>query len=172
MDGTGTWRHRLLLIGRALFAGILWGAVFGALTWIVLGVVAALGEYGDSGDLLVALGLAPVAGLVGGGVGGTLGLTAGLALALSGPRVLQQLGRARVVTGSVVAAIPLAVALNLHRPRSSSDYAIAVGLAAVAAVTAVLLTPRILNGPPPPARWRRTIPPGTTPRARVQIPQQ
>ncbi|HEX8768675.1 MAG TPA: hypothetical protein VF714_09910 [Jatrophihabitans sp.] len=149
MDGTGTGRYRLLLIGRAQLAGIIGGAVFGVATWGLLGFLSGQGE---AGSLLVVVMFAPLAAIVGGGVGGTIGVTTGVALAFSGRRVLRQLLLGRLVAGSVAAAVPLAVALVLHRPPC---HVIPAGVAAVAAVNAVLLTPYILHGSPPPAEWRR-----------------
>lgn len=152
MDETGTWQHRVLLIGRAHFLGLLCGAGFGEVVWGVLGIVTLVSGREDAGAFLALVVVAPVAGIVGGIVGGTIGLTAGLALALSGRRVLLHLVRSQLVTGSGAAAVPLAVALNLPRPVQWGSYAIAAGVAAAGAVTAMLLTRRILHGPPPPAR--------------------
>ena len=148
MNGTVTGRYRLLLISRAQLAGIIGGAVFGALIWGVLAALVGLSSQGDASELLTMVKWAPRAALVGGGVGGTIGVTAGVALAFSGRRVLRQLLLSRLVAGSVAAAVPLAVALALHR---SPCHVIPAGVAAVAAVNAVLLTPYILYGSPPTA---------------------
>jgi hypothetical protein len=166
---TDVVRYRLLLVGRALFAGILGGVVYGEVVWCVLGLLAAMGGPGsDPHDLVFFLVFAPLAGTVGGAVGGTIGMTAGLALALSSRQVLSQLGWSRLVTGTASAAAPLAVVLCLNRAHPSSSYLLADVIAVVAAVTGVLLTPYILHGPTPPARWRTGIPP----RAPVSPPAQ
>jgi hypothetical protein len=159
MNGTGMGRYRLLLIGRALLAGILGGAVFGGVTWGVLGILASLSAQDALAGLWFLVVFAPVAAAVGGVVGGTIGMMAGLALALSSRQVLSQLGWSRLVTGTAAAAVPLAVVLCLSQAHPSPTYLVADVIAVVAAVTAVLLTPYILHGPPPPAEWRRGIPP-------------
>lgn len=162
-------KYRLLLVGRAHFAGILGGVVYGEVVWCVLGLLTAMGgPDGDAQGLVLFVVLAPLAGAVGGAVGGTIGLTAGLALALSSREVLSQLGWSRLVTGTAAAAVPLAVVLCLNHAHPSWNFLVADVIAAVAAVTGVLLTPYILHGPTPPARWRRGIPP----RASVSPPAQ
>jgi hypothetical protein len=101
--------------------------VFGEATLTLLlvkGVLASL-DLGRSPDVagLVQAGLLsvmlfiPLSGVIGGAVGGGIGLAAGPALALSGRRVIRQMYRARLVTGSAAAAAPLAYCLN--RPRST-----------------------------------------------------
>lgn len=149
-------RYRLLLIGRAELLGILWGLIFGVVTWIVIGGYAIATEPADAAGVLVFLLWAPVPGMVGGAVGATIGVTAGAALALSGRRVLEQAARARLVVGGAAAAVPLAALMALHRP-SPWVCLIGTGVAVVATVTGVLLTPHILHGPPPPAEWRRGV---------------
>jgi hypothetical protein len=135
------------MFGEATLALLL---VKGVLASLDLGSSPDIAELVQAGLLWVVL-FIPLSGVIGGVVGGSIALTAGLALALSGRRVIGQMHRARLVTGSAAAAVPLAVAYSLNLPRASVDYyVIAAGLAAVAAVTAVLLTPRIVNGPPPP----------------------
>ncbi|HEX8095469.1 hypothetical protein [Jatrophihabitans sp.] len=150
-----TPQYRLLLIGRGLFLGVLGGVVCGVVAYVGLFVVAAFDTATRSpelGPLVALIAFSPIAGAVGGIVGGGIGLAAGLALAFSGSQEIRQLYRARLVTGSVAAAVPLAVVLQLHRPRPSVDYLVAAGIAAAAVLGAVLLTPRILNGQPPPRR--------------------
>lgn len=161
MDGA---RYRVLLIGRGLYLGAFWGAVFGSVTWI-LWCLAWAAQGG-----LAALVFLCFACPVGGVVGAAVGLAASLALALSGPPVIGQLFRARLVTGGVAAAVPLAVALQLHRPLPV-EYVEAAGVAAVAVVAAVLLTPRILNGPPP-RKGGPSVPPRPVPRAPAPPPEQ
>jgi hypothetical protein len=150
MENTVTPQYRVLLVGRALCLGTLWGLVFGEAAGGALCFWGALSEPVDLGTFVVVLVLfGLLAGIVGAAVGAILGLSAGLALALSEPRVLQRMWRARLVTGSIVAAVPMAFTWNLDRPRPLADYLIAAALATVSAVPAVLLTPRIINGPPP-----------------------
>lgn len=162
MDRTDAFRYRLLLIGRAELAGILWGAIFGEATWFAVGLLAAVGGgEGNVSALLFLVAFAPLPAIVGGGVGATIGVTAGLALALSERQVLEQLGRAQLVTGSSAAALPLAAVLSLHRSPSLWGCLILTGFVTAAVVTGVLLTPQILHGPPPPAEWRRGLPPRT-----------
>jgi hypothetical protein len=151
--------YRLVLVGRALCAGVLWGAALGAATWAVLIVGSAIAEGATVAALLVGLLWSPAAAIIGGLVGATVALASGLALALSGNGVLRRTWRARLVTGSAAAAVPLAVAFNLHSPRSLADCLIAAGIAMAAVVIAVLGTPSILHGPPPPGKWQ----PGTRP---------
>ncbi|MDQ1744720.1 MAG: hypothetical protein QOE23_3059 [Pseudonocardiales bacterium] len=161
MDGSGPG-YRLLLVGRALFLGILWGVVFGEAIWSLIIAVGLLKEGADG--LLPAIVLSPVAGLVGGVVGGAISLTSGLALALSGREALRRTWHARLVSGSAAAAVPLAVGWEL-RP---VDFRILIGMIAAAAVTAVLRTPRILTGPPPPRRWQPGMPAGPAPVTRSE----
>jgi len=163
MDWTGMLRYRLLLIGRAELAGILWGLIFGEAVWLVFGSYLLVSGQGDAADLLLFVLWAPAPGMVGGAVGATIGVTAGAALALSGRRVLQRVALARLVSGSAAAAVPLAAVLALHRPSPWPFYPIATGVAVAAAVTGALLTPHILHGPPPPAEWRRGLLPATPP---------
>ncbi len=160
MDGSGPG-YRLLLVGRALFLGILWGVVFGEASWSLIMAVGLLKEGADG--LLPAIALSPVAGVVGGVVGGVLSLTSGLALALSSRETLRRAWHARLVAGSAAAAVPLAVGWQLHQ----ADYRAVAGIAAAAVVTAVLLTPRILTAPPP-KQWQPAMPAGQTPATRSE----
>jgi hypothetical protein len=134
--------YRLVLFGRALYFGTLWGAVFGGVTWMLVCVASA------AGGGIAAMMFVPVACSVGGVVGGAIGSVAGLALAISSRRVLQPMYRAQLITGSVSAAAPVTVALWVGRPGSLVAYLIAVVIGGVAALTAMLLTPRIVDGPP------------------------
>lgn len=142
-------RYRLLLIGRALCLGIAWGAVLGVAAWGVLLVGGAITDGASVDELFPAIALSPVAGFVGGIVGGGISLMCGLALALSGADVLRRMHRVRLVTGSVAAAIPLAIGWHPGRPLLLADSTPAVGVAAAAAVAAVLLASRIVTTPPP-----------------------
>lgn len=162
MDRTGP-RYRLLLVGRALFLGVLWGVVLGEVTFGLLIAKDGLQHGTNGADLLSALALSPIAGVVGGVVGGVLGLTSGLALALSGRDVLRRIWYARLVAGSAAAAAPLAVRWELQ----SADHRIVAGTAAAAAVSAVLLTPRILTGPPP-RQWQPAMSAGQAPVTRSE----
>jgi hypothetical protein len=153
---TGGPRYRLLLLGRALCLGILWGAVLGEVTWGVVIAANAIGEGVTVDDLLLTVLWSPLAGFVGGVVGGAVSLVAGLALALSGNGVLERVYRARLVTGSAAAAVPLAAGWHLSQWVSYSTVA---GTVTAAAVAAVLVTPRILNGPPPPKNGAAPMPP-------------
>lgn len=173
MDDIGTLRHRFLMIGRGLYLGVLSGVVLGEVTlagWIGFGVLDQpdLGTALDVGTfvlggLIWAVMFFPLAGAIGGLVAGSIALTAGLALALSGRGDLRRMHRARLVTGSAAAAAPLAYCLDRARP--TEGYVIAAGVAAVAVVTAVLLTPRIVNGPPPAVNAPVPIPPRIPPGA-------
>jgi hypothetical protein len=148
-----TLGYRFLLVGRALLLGGMWGAAFGALTYAVLGVASVVQS------ALLWIGFAHVAALVGAVVGGSIAVTSGLALALSSQGVLRQLCWARLVAGGAAAAVPLAVVLNLPGPGTWSQYVVAAGIAGVAAVTAALLTPRIVHGPPAPPAGGFPMPP-------------
>jgi hypothetical protein len=140
MQDTITPRYRVLLVWRGLLLGLVWGAVSGAVALTVLCLWSA-----GYGGLVWLIGIL-IACLVGAVVGGGIGVVASLALAFSGSRVIRRMYRARLVTGAVAAAVPLVAALQLHRPRPLIDYLVAAGLAAVAALAAVLLTPRLVNG--------------------------
>jgi|GEM_PF-4568160 len=158
-----TWaRYRLLVLGRALFLGILWGVVFGEAAWSFLIARGLLDEGADG--LLPALVLSPVAGVVGDVVGGVIGLTSGLALAFSARGVLRRNWHARLVSGSAAAAVALAVGREL----GSAEYRTVAGIAVAAVITAVLLTARILTGPPPPENWQPAMPAGQAPVSRSE----
>lgn len=172
MTGPITPRYRILLIGRGLFLGVLGGVVCGEVAYAGLCVAAVLDTATDQPEwsqLAAFILFSPIAGILGGVVGGGIGLAAGAALAFSSSWVIGQLSRARLVVGAVAAAVPLAVAVNLHRPRPSVDYLVAAGIAAAAVVGAVLLTPRILHGQPAPPRYARPLIPA---RRAVAPPEQ
>jgi hypothetical protein len=154
-------RYRLLLVGRAHFAGILGGVAYGEAVWLAWAALAMVGGGPDGvvSELVFFVVFSPIAGTVGGAVGGAIGMVAGLVLALSSRQVLSQMGWSRLVTGTAAAAVPLVVVLCLPRANPSPDYLVADVIAVVAAVTAVLVTPYILHGPSPRAEWRRGIPP-------------
>lgn len=151
---------RLLLVGRSCYLGILWGAVYGGVTYLAV-CLAYLAKGG-----LLGLFFIQVACYVGGVIGGASGLLAGLALAISGPRVTCRLPRARLVGGSAAAAVPLAVAWYLHEAHPTfyaSLWAWVGPVSAVAAATAMWLTPRVLDGAAPPTYVYFPVPPGPTP---------
>lgn len=138
--------------------------MFGEAAYAAL-IVGGVVRFGfTAGDLLPSLAWSPVAGVVGAVVGGVISLVSGLALALSSRSVLAETNRARLVTGAAAAAVPVAVMVN----SDASGHLIATGIAMAAAVTAVLVTPRILDGPRPAGKWQpgvRPAPPARTTRA-------
>jgi hypothetical protein len=143
--------RRWLIIGRGLGWGIISGTALGAFSWTVLSL--------ETGQLRTMM-FVGIPAAVGALLGGCLGLAAGTALALSGRRVAERMYQAQLVAGGVVTAIPLAL-VYLNRPRSLWAYAYLlspVNLAVVAALTAVLLTPRILLGAPERRDWQATSP--------------
>jgi len=167
---TDELRYRFLLIGRATYLSTLWGMVFGAVGDLLL----ALANLSDGG--LVSLLFIQFACLVGGVVGAASGVVAGLALALSGRRVIGRMPLARLVTGGAAAVVPLVIARYLFSEEASlyADIWPGVVLAvSAAAVTAALLTPRIVNGSPPPRGpgvLLPVVPAPVTPAPVVRVP--
>lgn len=140
-----------LLIIRGLGWGAVGGGVLGVLVVIpsvVLPGLVSTAPVGDVTALVVYVALAGlVAGVLGAVLGAALGLAGGLALALSGRRVVQRMWRARLITGSVAAAIPLAKA-HFSSGAGGLDLAGAAILAVLGACAAVLLTPLVVHGMP------------------------
>jgi hypothetical protein len=155
MSGTEPAFQRRLIIGRGLGWGIIGGTALGAFTWTVLCVET--GEWAP----MTLIGAPAIVGAL---LGGCLGLAAGVALALSGSRAVRRMYRAQLISGSVVTAIPLA-AVGFGRSRTDLSYFYylsPIDLAVVSALTAMLLTPRIVTGSPArPDRGR----PGNSPGA-------
>ncbi len=137
--------------------------MFGEAGYGALVLGATVTDGASVAALLASMLWSPLAGLVGAVVGGVISLVSGLALALSAHGVLGRISRARLVTGGAAAAVPLAVVLNLGRLQPWWQYLIATGIATAAVAAAVLMTPRILNGPPPAGKWQ----PGTRPAAQA-----
>jgi hypothetical protein len=152
------------MIGRAVLLGVIWGGVLGVVTYAV---VCMAGADGIVAGLVWAVMVAPASAPVGGFIGGGLGLVAGLALAVSGRWVIRRRWLARLVTAGIAVALPLAFMIYLDRVSWMWDFFGPVfgpvGLIAVAAVTAVLLTPRIVNGAPPPRNGPVPMPPWSAP---------
>jgi hypothetical protein len=145
--GTDELRYGFLLVGRAFYLSTLWGMGFGGFADVAWGVAVV-----RDGGLVLLLFIQPAC-LVGGLVGAASGAVAGLVLALSGRRVIGRMHRARLVTGSAATVVPLLIAWYLYHAQYQLYSTIWPGvvLAVVAAaVTAALLTPRIVNGSPPP----------------------
>jgi hypothetical protein len=144
----------LLLILRGLGWGALGGGMLVVIPSVVLtGLVSSAGlvtsaPVGDITALVVYLFLVGlVAGVVGAVVGAALGSAGGLALALTGRRAVQRMWRARLITASVAAAIPLAKAHFFSQAWGwDLGYAGAAVLAVLGACAAVLLTPLIVHG--------------------------
>jgi hypothetical protein len=142
----------LLLVLRGCGWGAVGGAAFGVLvaipTVVLLALAGGTGSTGGIAELLAFVTLAGlVAGVVGTVVGAALGLAGGLALALSGPRAVQRMYRARLITGGTAAAIPLAkVHFFSQASGLQGGYAGAAILAILGACAAVLLTPLVVHG--------------------------
>jgi hypothetical protein len=146
------WNPFLLIV-----RGLGWGAVGGgalgvlvALPTVALFGLAATTASRDVGQLVTFLAIAGLVAMEWGAVvGAALGLAAGLALAHSGRRVVQRMRRARLITASVAAAIPLvkahffSQAWGLHLGHAQAE-----ALAVLGAYAAVLLTPLVVHGWP------------------------
>jgi hypothetical protein len=158
MSEEGTPRHRLLLVVRGLGWGAIGGGALGLLVVTFFMTILALATTASGEDIRELMTYLAIGGLValqwGAGVGAAFGLAGGLALALSGRRAVQRMHRARLITGSAAAALPLvkahyfSQAWGLHL----GGYAGAAVLAVLGAFAAVLLTPLVVHGWPAPER--------------------
>lgn len=129
---------RGLIVGRGLGWGLIGGTAMGPITLAVLSI--EIGEF----RLISFIGFAAV---VGGVVGGCLGLVAGLALALSGRWAVRRIWLAQLIAAGAVAAVLLAPGYVSQPGREWVRYVFSMlDLPVVAALTAALLTPRIVAG--------------------------
>ncbi len=159
-----------LLIGRGLGWGAVGGAALGVVVTVPTVVLRALvtspaGTGSIAGVIAFLLLVGVVAGVVGAAVGAALGLAGGLALALSGRHAVQQMFRARLITGTAAAALPLVLAHFSQAGLQPGGYAGAAVLAVMGACAAMLLTPLVVQGMPD-RRDRPDRLPGAQPGAR------
>lgn len=154
MSEAGTDWNPILLIVRGLGWGALGGGALGVLVVTANVSLVALARTGSTGAIPQVIAFVTlaglVAGIVGAVVGAAFGLAGGLALALSGRRAVQRMHRARLITASVAAAIPLVKAHFFSRAWGLhlGGYAGAAVIASLAAFAAVLLTPLVVHGWP------------------------
>jgi len=156
------------IVARALVLGVLWGAAPGVayLVALTLGSAVLSPSSGQLDVPLMVVG-APIAAIVGAVIGGVLALIAGIVLVVSGPVVLADRPRTRLISAGSAAAIPLCLMFVSLGISAIGGWAWWLSVAVLAAAAGAALGPRVIHG-----KGQRTARRAICRRGRIRTPDE